>query len=149
MTFDRGQDDVVNAARIRKEKVQQFQELTQDDINTLERGMLTINVLNRIENKQNELKTLLNEIGYWNTPISNKTWNYTQIFDIREFTRLINNANILRTAFFTYKTTPNTPPITYHYTTLNNLEQILYDINNMIKDVKNLYKECGAYECGE
>ena len=149
MIFDRGQDDVVNAAKIRKEKVQQFQELTQDDIDTLERGMLTINVLNRIENKQNELKTLLNEIGYWNTPISNKTWNYTQIFDIREFTRLINNANILRTAFFTYKTTPNIPPITYHYTTLNNLEQILYDIDNMITDVKSLYKECGAYECGE
>lgn len=149
MIFDRGQDDVVNAAKIRKEKVQQFKELTQDDINTLERGMLTINVLNRIENKQNELKTLLNEIGYWNTPISNKTWNYTQIFDIREFTRLINNVNILRTAFFTYKNTPNTPPITYHYTTLNDLEQILYDIGRMIKDVKNLYKECGAYECGE
>ena len=111
MIFDRTQNDVDTAILLRREKVQAFQELTEHEIATLEKGTLTINTLNRIENKQEELKNLFNDMGYWNTPITNKVWGENDIFNVDEFQRIIDNTNVLRQAFFVYKDTPNTPPI--------------------------------------
>ena len=149
MIFDRTQNDVDTAIRLRREKVQTFQELTESEIATLEKGTLTINTLNRIENKQDELKNLFNDMGYWNTPIKNKVWGEKDIFNVDEFQRIIDNMNILREAFFVYKATPNTPPISYHWQDINALEKILYDLDVMINDVKSHYRECGTFECGE
>ena len=149
MIFDRTQNDVDAAIILRREKVQKFQALAESEIATLEKGMLTINTLNRIETKQEELKNLFNEIGYWNTPITNKTWGENDIFNVDEFQRILNNTNILRQAFFVYKATPNTPPVSYHYKDINALEKILYDLDVMINDVKSNYRECGTFESGE
>jgi hypothetical protein len=148
MIYDRTQTDVEEAIRLRKEKVQKFQELTEVEILILEKGLLTINTLNRIENKQEELKNLFNDMGYWNTPITNKSWSKNDIFNVDEFRRLIDNTNVLRNAFFAYKNTPSTPPISYHWKDINALEKILYDLDIMIDDVKNNYKECGNLQCG-
>lgn len=149
MIFDRTQNDVDTAIRLRKEKVQTFQELTENEIAILEKGMFTLNTLNRIEEKQEDLKGIFNDMGYWNVLITNKTWDNTQIFDENEFQRIIDNTNVLRRAFFIYKDTPNTPPISYHYNDINALEKILYDLDVMINDVKSHYRECGTFECGE
>lgn len=149
MIFDRTQNDVDTAIRLRKEKVQTFQELTENEIAILEKGMFTLNTLNRIEEKQEDLKGIFNDMGYWNVPITNKSWDNTQIFDENEFQRIIDNTNVLRRAFFIYKDTPNTPPISYHYNDINALEKILYDLDVMINDVKSHYRECGTFECGE
>lgn len=150
MITDRTQNDIDNALKIRNDKVKTFQTLTDDDITTLERGTMTINTLNRIEEKQGELKNLFNGIGYWNTPTKNKTdWTYTDIFTEEDFRRIIDNENILRNAFFTYKDTPGTPNISFHYEDINSLEKILVDLDVMINDVKSNYRECGNFECGQ
>ena len=149
MIFDRTQNDVDTAILLRNTKVKKFETLTESDIATLEKGMLTINTLNRIETKQEELKNLFNEIGYWNTPIINKTWGENDIFNADEFQRILDNTNVLRNAFFVYKATPNTPPISYHWQDINALEKILYDLDVMINDVKSNYRECGTFYCGE
>ena len=149
MIFDRTQNDVDTAIILRREKVQTFQELTESEIAILEKGTITYNTLNRIENKQEELKNLFNDMGYWNTPITNKVWGENNIFNIDEFQRILDNTNILRNAFFTYKNTPNTPPVSYHYNDINALEKILYDLDVMINDVKSHYRECGTFESGE
>lgn len=158
MIFDRTQNDVDTAIRLRNEKVKfdpvtmqpiNPDELTQSEIATLEKGTITYNTLNRIENKQDELKNLFNDMGYWNTPISNKRWSENGIFNANDFQRIINNTNVLRQAFFVYKDTPNTPPISYHYNDINALEKILYDLDVMINDVKSKYKKCGTFKCGE
>ena len=149
MIFDRTQNDVDTAMILRDTKVKKFEALTESDIATLEKGTLTINTLNRIETKQEELKNLFNEMGYWNTPIINKTWSENDIFNIDEFQRILDNTNVLRNAFFVYKATPNTPPISYHWQDINALEKILYDLDVMINDVKSNYRECGTFYCGE
>ena len=149
MIFDRTQNDVDTAILLRDTKVKKFETLTESDIATLEKGTITINTLNRIENKQNELKNLFNETGYWNTPITNKTWGENDIFNVDNFQRILDNTNILRQAFFVYKVTPNTPPISFYWNDINALEKILYDLDVMINDVKSLYRECGTFECGE
>ena len=153
MIFDRTQNDVDTAILLRDTKVKNFETLTESEIATLEKGMLTFNTINRIENKQDELKNLFNEMGYWNTQITNKTWGENDIFNADEFQRILDNTNVLRQAFFVYKSTPNTPTISYHYNDINALEKILYDFDNeiggMIKDVKSNYRKCGTFESGE
>lgn len=149
MIFNRTQNDVDTAISLRAEKVQKFQELTSDEVETLERGTLTINTLNRIESKQEELKNLFNSMGYWNSPIIIKTWNSSQIFKGEEFDRILNNLEMLKEAFFVYKDTPNTPLPVYHYTNINDIEKILYDLDMMIDDIKVRYRQCGTFQCGE
>lgn len=149
MIFDRTQNDVDTAILLRDTKVKKFETLTESEIATLEKGMLTINTLNRIEAKQQELKNLFNDMGYWSTPITNKTWGENNIFNVDEFQRILDNTNVLRQAFFVYKATPNTPPISYYWDDINSLEKILYDLNVMINDVKSNYRECGTFNCGE
>ena len=149
MIYNRTQADVDNAKKIRAEKVQTFQELTETDLYYLERGSMTINTLNRIENAQEELKNLINSIGYWDTPIINKRWTNADMFDKSEYQRIIDNTNILRNAFFVYKSTPDTPKVSYYYDDINALEKILHDIDIMINDIKSYYKKCGEIQCGE
>ena len=84
MIFDRTQNDVDTAILLRNTKVKKFETLTESDIATLEKGRLTINTLNRIETKQEELKNLFNDMGYWNTPTTNKLWSENDIFNIDE-----------------------------------------------------------------
>lgn len=150
MIFDRTQNDVDTAIILRREKVQKFQELTENEIETLEKGTLTINTLNRIENKQEELKNLFNDMGYWDTPILTKQWDYSQIFKGEEFDRILSNLEILTKAFFVYKNTPDIPDNNYRkYQTINDVEKIIYDLDVMINDIKSNYRECGDFECGE
>lgn len=149
MIFDRTKQDVQNAVKIRDEKIKSFQEITAEEEAILNRGMLTAQTLNRIEQKQEDLKNLFNEMGYWNTPVENKQWSTNQLFNEVEFNRIVNNASVLRGAFFVFKDTPPTPPVSYYYEDINALEKILFDLDVMINDVKSHYRECGAFECGE
>ena len=149
MIFDRTKQDVQNAVKIRDEKIKSFQEITAEEEAILDRGMLTLTTLNRIESKQEELKSLFNEMGYWNTPIENKQWITNQLFNEAEFKRLIDNTNVLRGAFFVFNNTPLTPPVSYYYEDINALEKILFDLDVMINDVKSHYRESGDFECGE
>ena len=158
MIFDRTQNDVDTAIRLRNEKVKfdpitmqpiNLDELTPAELQILNKGTFNYTDLNRIENKQEELKNLFNDMGYWNTPITNKVWGENDIFNADEFQRIIDNINVLRESFFVYKSTPNTPPISYHYNDINALEKILYDLDVMINDVKSRYRRCGTFRCGE
>ena len=149
MIFNRTKQDVQNAVKIRDEKIKSFQEITAEEEAILNRGMLTVQTLNRIEQKQEDLKNLFNEMGYWNTPVENKQWSTNQLFNEVEFNRIVNNANVLRGAFFVFNNTPLTPPVSYYYEDINALEKILFDLGEMVDDVQSHYRECGAFECGE
>ena len=74
MIFDRTQNDVDTAILLRNTKIKKFEALTESEITILEKGTITYNTLNRIEDKQEELKNLFNDMGYWNTPTTNKVW---------------------------------------------------------------------------
>jgi hypothetical protein len=150
MIFTRTKDDVDNALRLRAEKVQTFEELTEEEIETLEHGTLTINTLNRIENKQKELVELFENDFYFVETTEHKTWGYSDFFTENDFNRILSNLNKLKKAYFVYKDTPRTPSSNYrHYQVINDVEKILYDLEEMIEDLKNHYRQCGAYECGE
>ncbi len=149
MIFNRTLADVEAAKSIRTNKVQKGIALTDSEIVTLELGMLTVNTLNRIENKQAELWRLLNAEAYQCAPIVNKSWTYADMFAVAEFQRLLDNLDVLRGAFFVYADTPDTPTAAYHYKNINALEKILYDVEIMLDDMILRYRQCGTFQCGE
>jgi hypothetical protein len=149
MIFDRTQEDIENAVSIRA-RLQKGETLTEDDIQALERGTLTINTLNRIEQKQAELKGIFNSLGYWNTEnIVNLEWNYDNYFKQADFDRILKNLEILRDAYFVYASTPVVPNRNYRqFATINAVEHILNDLEKMVDDVRENYRICGVTECG-
>ena len=150
MIFDRTIEDINAAISIRADKVQKGVKLTESDIIALERGTLTYNTLNRIENKQEELKNLFYNMGYMTETIINKLWDNSGIYSQAEFDRLIENTEKLKRAFFVYLDTPIIPNNNYRqYNTMNAVEKILYDVDVMINDIKSHYRICGVAVCGE
>ena len=149
MIFDRKKSDVDNSKTLILNKVQKNISLSDEEINTLEKGTLTINTLNRIENKQSELFSLLSSIGYYAPQIVTKTWTYDDLFTSDEFERIVKNTETLRNASLIYKDTPITPIADYYFENLNAIEKILYYIENMTNEIKSLFLECGTFECGE
>lgn len=148
MITDRTQQDVEQAILIR-EKLAGGQQITSDEVITLQRGTITIDTLNRIEEKQHELMLLLADELYLNIHITNKAWGYNDIFTLSEFERILHNLDVLRQNFYVYSTTPATPNAEYHYTNINDIEKILVDIELILDDIKSKYRECGTFECEE
>lgn len=150
MIFNRTQTDIDNALNIRVKKVQKFAELSSEDIEQLERGFLTINTLNRIEEKQQELKNLFDADVYFVEDFENKSWTYTDYFKQDDFDRILDNLSKSKRAYFVYSTTPQVTDNNYRrYQTINAVEHILNDLDLMISDVKSHYRQCGNVQCGE
>ena len=152
--IDRTQEDVNSAKSIRAEKLQNgvdFDDLTSAEKDAVIRGFIYDDTINRIENNQQELKTLLNNAGYWGIPITNKTdWDWeTDIFRAEDWRRILQNENILKAAFYVYQDTPQTPNETLYYTNLNAVEKILADLKAMIASMTGYYRECNTFYCGE
>ena len=147
MIFDRSQEDVDTAIRLRNEKVKEFKNLTSEEINTLERGTITINTLNRIENKQAEISELLSQLSI-NVEIENKNWEETQIFNRAEFQRILDNFNVLVKSFCDYSNTPNIPKISYRFEDINSIEKILFDLEELYNKALKSFVYCGTTYCG-
>lgn len=149
MIYNRTQADIDIAIAIRA-RLQSGETLTEADKNALERGTLTINTLNRIEQKQTELKELFNSIGYWDTDnIVNRQWHYDDFFKRADFDRILANLEILQNAYYIYANTPNVPNANYRqFETINAVENILADLEKMIEDMSDNYRYCGDAECG-
>ncbi len=148
MIFDRTQNDVDTAISLRDKKVKAFENLTDEEINILERGTITINTLNRIENKQKEIGELFSRLSI-NVNIKNKTWQTSQIFDEAEFQRILDNLNVLTSSFCVYSNTPKTPKISYHYKDINAIEKILVDLEELYNKTLKSFKYCGIVYCGK
>ena len=147
MIFDRTQEDIDTAIILRREKVQTFQELSDEETAILERGTLTVNTLNRIENKQTEIAELLSQLSR-NVEIENKNWEETQIFNRAEFQRILDNLNVLVKNFSVYSNTPNVPQISYHFEDINAIEKILFDLEELYNEALKSFIYCGTTHCG-
>lgn len=149
MIYNRTQFDVDNAIQIRSDKVQKNIALTDEDVATLEKGMMTVNTLNRIESKQAEMVSVLNTMGYYDISIVNRVWSAEEIFKLNDFVRIVKNCNKIKEAFFVFASTPPTPKIKFYFENVNSIEKILADIEAMANQIKEMYNICGTIECGE
>lgn len=148
MIVDRTITDVEQAKEIRT-KIQQGETITEEEIATFERGFCLRSTLNRIELKMAEIVSNLLFFGY-PIDIVTKTWTRTEIFDEEEHQRLLDNLDKLKTAFATFKTTPQTPTYMYGYQEMNAIEQILVDIEQLIMNMESqfLYSSSENYSGG-
>ena len=149
MITDRTPYDVAEAKKIRSSKIQKFVSLTEKELAVVEKGLVTLNTLNRIEQKQIELKETLANMGYYSGSVLNKHWNEGAYFFDEDLRRIVDNVAKLRNAFFVLKNTPSNPIAKFHYEEFNKIEKILVDIETMILDVKQNYRECDTFYCGE
>ena len=148
MIYDRTQEDVNNAAQIIRGKLQQGQELTNEDIDILERGTITLDTINRIEQTQNELWQNFISSSYFGEKPKNKIWSENEIFKLSDFERLISNGELLRNAFFFYSYTPQKALPKYTFEQLNAMERLLHDLQENYKYMVSHWKKCGIYRCG-
>lgn len=149
MIINRTASDVELAKTLRA-KIQSGNQLTDAEVLSIERGTLTINTLNRIENKMSELQTRLNLYVYMISGVIVKSWQHEDYFvhDL-EITRWQNNLEILKDAFYTYTGTPNPPNSVLNYQGANDVERILFDVESILDDMISRFRECGTFECGE
>ena len=148
MIFNRTLNDVENSLKIREEKVKKGIELSQDDLDILGKGFLTVGTINRIEQKQEELSEEFSKNGYFNSKTENKTWNDGDFFLKTDFERILRNNDILKDSFFVFSSTPTNATKKANYENLNKIEKMLYDLQIMIDDMKNRYRRCGTFNCG-
>lgn len=150
MIYDRTQADVDAAKKIISDKIQQSIDVTAEETETLERGTLTINTLNRIENKCAEVKKLMLDLCYGFSDIETEEWTYEQYFRDSDFERISDNVGKLKNAFFSYSDTPSAPGANFRkFENINAVEKILFDLETMINEIKSNYRECGTFECDE
>jgi hypothetical protein len=146
--FDRTAEDVENAKKIRK-KIQSGLEISDSDIEILNKGTLTLEVINRIEKAQSDIKSDMESLGYYGAShIINKEWRDTDVFLKDDFERILRNLESLKIAFFVFYDTPLNPRPLYHYKEFNALEKILYDLQEMISYTKDKIRNCGTFNCG-
>lgn len=151
MIFNRTAEDVSSAIKIVNEKAKNGIALTDEEKEIVERGMLTINVINRIESKEDEIRQIINNMGYYTAPYSNKQWTDKEIFELKDYARIINICYHMAFDFFVFPSTPIniSSDANYNYDVLNNMEEILVDIERMTEEVKSRYRYCGEFNCGE
>lgn len=143
MIYDRTSADVSRAASL----IKRGKPFTEEEIDAIERGAVTLNTLNRIEGKQIELAEALNSMGY-GVNVSNKTWAEGQFFFAKDLKRLVDNTVAIRMAFGALSDTPTNPRAEYHYREFNLLERVLNDVQENIEITEGFYKICGEAECG-
>lgn len=149
LEFQRKKEDVENSTQIIESKIKKFIQLTDYEKTILEKGVFTITVLNRIENAQKEAVKQMQSFGYYNNEIVNKEWVANDYFTKDDFERIIQNLNIIIKSFFVYHDTPKVPNANFHYTVLNDIEKILYDIFLVLDYMEENFLECGNFDCGE
>lgn len=148
MVFNRTLEEAKQAITIREEKVKKGENLTADDIYILSRGFVSVGDLNRIEGKQEALKGIFNDMGYYNTPTENKLWDEESYFFKTDLQRIVKNNEILRKAYYIFASTPIDARPKAYFEDLNKIEKLLYDLEQMADDMKSRFKKCGTFNCG-
>jgi len=116
------------------------------------KGAYNYTDFNRVEDNTDEINTSLTSIGFTIT-LDTKvgSWVITDIPTITETTRILNNIQLMITAYYTYVTTPTLPSDMQNmtFTEANAIEKILFDINSIVLLAIDSFKYCGTFNCGQ
>lgn len=148
MIFDRVVSDIQKSIEILK-KLKSGTNLTTNEKNTLEKGTLTVNTLNRIENKQAELSDILYQWRYLKEPLETKTWVQTDFFKASDMNRFVYNTNILRDSFFLSNSAIPYPTTEYTITAFNAIEETLQNVSDLVDNTSRLFQMSGAVTAGQ
>ena len=122
---------------------------TQNDVeNGTSKGYYNYTDLNRVETWCEYLADLLNSYSY---PVSisiKKNWNMSDLPNVNDMERIRCNVNVIKTAFYSYTDIPEN----LNYMTIekaNAIEKILYEIDNLIRNMGNEFRYSNTFCSGE
>lgn len=147
MIYDRTIQDVIDAEQIFNEKIKQMLPLTAEEENILEKGRVTATTLNRIENKQAELASLLNDEMFVKVNLQNKSWS-NQVFFQEDLRRLVDNSKALRDNFFVISAIEN-PSARFYFEDFNKIEKILAEVEAQIANARKSFRRSGSFSAGQ
>ena len=107
--------------------------------------------LNRVEEWCKYLSDLLNSYGYVNLINEKTDWNIKDIQTVEQMARYLNNVKILMGTFVLTNNTPKLPDAINKltYSQANDIEKILYDINELIKNMEAMFRYSNTFYSGE
>lgn len=119
----------------------------QDLVNETDKAYISYIDLNRIEEAVKYLSDILNGYAYYNKVACKTDWNISDLRKKEECDRIKSNYEVLRNAY-TYKfAVPD-----FNWSTIqeaNNIEKILADIGEVIKNMEQTFIYCGVANCGQ
>ena len=160
LVYDRTEDDVTSSAAIRStyQALGNWPGLTTAERAQLERGTLTYNTLNRVEQAVKTLAAALTSAGYpvEVTPVlkgsksEDREWQEGDIVRRAQWAAYLDNVQKLRDAYYTLAETGELPKPEdkLGYVGANNIEKVLADIDLLIGWMKSSYRRCGAFRAG-
>ena len=148
LIIDRKSADVERAKKARA-KLAHGEELLSTEKLDLERGLYTINTLNRVEGKIRELDENLRSQGYYAGISSTKEWTASDIFTQADHSRILDNIKKIKNALVFYRTMSTVPTYMFGWREANNIEIILRDTAVKYEDMVSRIRECGTFYCGE
>jgi hypothetical protein len=107
--------------------------------------------LNRVEEWCKYLSNLLNSYGYGNLINGKTDWGINDIQTVEQMARYLNNVKILMETFILKKDTPKLPDTINKltYSQANDIEKILYDINELIDKMEAIFRYSGTFYSSE
>lgn len=112
------------------------------------KGFYNVVDVNRVEEAVEELSTTLAEAGYPVGAVTKTNWSKTDFPTENEMQRFLLNIQLLQSRF--YSSAVETPASMkwLGYEGANNIEQILFDVEEMRKKMIEAYRYCGTLNCG-
>lgn len=129
LIFDRTLNDV-NIAMNEIKAVQAGQSPSASFMNGL-KGCYNIFDLNRVESNVETICDKLKIFGIKLNLATKTDWKFGDIFDSTAKVRYLQNIEIIRNAWHRYVDTPQTPPDYKHFSYANDIEKILFDIQEI------------------
>lgn len=137
--FDRIYDDVLYA----------IQQLSMGINNAEYKGCFNPVDINRIENNTRYLSDELNSLVYCNSVDTQNNWTKESTIYEEHITRIIGNISHILDKYFKPPDSPTLPGTLLTYEQVNNLEKNLHLLKEMLDNMKNSFKRCGTFNCGE
>lgn len=152
LIFDRKNEDVARLKTLRtkvKNRTATIKEY-EEWLSSL-KGAYNNTDFNRVGEAINYLADLLNSYGYKNDAVARTNWEVSEKPNQEQMNDYLNNLNKLKEC---YSVKPNTPDLPFNMEKLtfaeaNNIEKILYDINELIEGMKQNFIMCGVPSCGQ
>lgn len=157
LVFDRSASDVQYATQLRNKVLTQgFNALTDEEKADWQthalKGFYNYTDKNRVESAVEQINKILIKYGYMNNTLTIvKDRNMKYIDDKASITRYLNNIQALIDNFYVL---PVTPELVENFdmldiTKANNIEKILYDINNILVGTLDYAVRSGVANCGQ
>ena len=122
---------------------------TQNDLDHgTTKGYYNYTDLNRVESWCEYLANLLTSYSYSVSITIKKNWNMSDLPNTTDMERIRSNINALKTAFYAYTDVPEN----LNYMTIekaNDIEKILSEIDNLIKNMINCFRYSNTFSAGE